>query len=569
LLAIFGVFAFYTACEQVVIPKADTDFVAVTGISGELEQAIAGTPLVLTGAVEPKDATYKTIVWSVKSTANTAGASIIGTNKLNTTTPGSVTVTATIANGLAQGTAYTQNFTIEVLPAGSHIPVKGISGVPKIAAVGLPLDLAGTVEPANAANKTIVWSVTDAGTTGAAIAPGTNTLNAFSEGTVTVTATIANGETETTPYTQDFTIKTVAPFTNTGDIAGDIAAYLASNVVENVSPIPLFMALELSETNWNAILTAINSAGKLVALDLSACTASAASEGGGLRSSGTFDPQSSVNTGKARIVSLALPLPATGIVEGNSSIATFRHFTALEAVSGAGVTSIGKTVFSDCYALTGISFPLAASIGDYAFSGCSALASASFPAAVTIGKSAFYNCLALDTVSFPLAVTIGDYAFSGCTALTGVSFQAAASIGGSAFFGCSALDNVSFPQAVSIGGEAFSGCTALTSVSFQAAASIGGSAFRACTALASVTLGATPPELGTAIFGSSAAAQTVTVMIPASASTGYGVSAGFDFDNESTADSWGMAFKGKGWSGGTGYGSGTVNRNITLVFQSY
>jgi hypothetical protein len=90
------------------------------------------------------------------------------------------------------------------------VAVTDITGVRTTAAVGVPLPLTGTVAPANATNKTIVWSVKDPGSTGAAISG--NTLTVTTEGgNATVTATINNGRGLGFPYTKDFTI-TVGPF---------------------------------------------------------------------------------------------------------------------------------------------------------------------------------------------------------------------------------------------------------------------------------------------------------------------------------------------------------------------
>jgi formylglycine-generating enzyme required for sulfatase activity len=69
------------------------------------------------------------------------------------------------------------------------------------------LTLTGTVKPAKAANKTIVWTVKDVGTTGASV--NGNTLSTTGIGTVVVTATIAGGLAEGTAYTQDFSIDIV------------------------------------------------------------------------------------------------------------------------------------------------------------------------------------------------------------------------------------------------------------------------------------------------------------------------------------------------------------------------
>ena len=72
--------------------------------------------------------------------------------------------------------------------ADQFIPVTGVTGVPTLARVGVPLTFTGTVIPFNATNNTISWSVKDAGTTGASISG--NTMTATGAGTVTVTATI-------------------------------------------------------------------------------------------------------------------------------------------------------------------------------------------------------------------------------------------------------------------------------------------------------------------------------------------------------------------------------------------
>jgi formylglycine-generating enzyme required for sulfatase activity len=87
---------------------------------------------------------------------------------------------------------------------GPFVPVSGISGVPDAATVGQDLDLAGIVEPTAATNRTIAWSVNNAGTTGAAIAG--STLTTTGEGTLVVTARIAGGLTDSADYEQNFQI---------------------------------------------------------------------------------------------------------------------------------------------------------------------------------------------------------------------------------------------------------------------------------------------------------------------------------------------------------------------------
>ena len=174
--------------------------VSVTSITGVPTTATAGTSLALTGTVNPSNATNKAITWSVVS-SGTTGATING-NTLNATAAGTVTIRATITNGKAIGSNYTQDFTITVNAA--HVPVTSITGVPTTMTAGTPLALTSTVNPSNATNKTIAWSVVSAGTTGTTI--NGNTLNATAAGTVTIRATIANGKAVGSNYTQDFNI---------------------------------------------------------------------------------------------------------------------------------------------------------------------------------------------------------------------------------------------------------------------------------------------------------------------------------------------------------------------------
>jgi uncharacterized repeat protein (TIGR02543 family) len=93
----------------------NSERVAVTNISGVPAAATAGTPLTLTGAVAPSNATNKTITWSVKN-AKATGATISGST-FKATAAGTATVTATIVNGASASANYKQDFTITVAAA--------------------------------------------------------------------------------------------------------------------------------------------------------------------------------------------------------------------------------------------------------------------------------------------------------------------------------------------------------------------------------------------------------------------------------------------------------------------
>jgi hypothetical protein len=89
-------------------------------------------------------------------------------------------------------------------PDPFFVPVIGINGVPETGTAGIPLVLTGTVNPGFASNSDIVWSVQQAGNTGAVLSG--NTLNTQSGGTVLIRAIVFNGKAEGRDYVQDFVI---------------------------------------------------------------------------------------------------------------------------------------------------------------------------------------------------------------------------------------------------------------------------------------------------------------------------------------------------------------------------
>ena len=94
------------------------------------------------------------------------------------------------------------------LSGENFVAVSSITNVATTATVGTPLTLTGTVNPSNATNKNIKWSVANAGTTGANVT--NNILTAAAAGTVKVRATIEEGAAEGINYTEEFDI-TVNP----------------------------------------------------------------------------------------------------------------------------------------------------------------------------------------------------------------------------------------------------------------------------------------------------------------------------------------------------------------------
>ena len=85
-------------------------FIEVTDITDVTLTVVAGVETILTGTVIPENAKNKTIAWSVKNAGETE-AVITGGSKLKTGKPGNLAVTASIANGTANGN-FTKDFDI-------------------------------------------------------------------------------------------------------------------------------------------------------------------------------------------------------------------------------------------------------------------------------------------------------------------------------------------------------------------------------------------------------------------------------------------------------------------------
>jgi hypothetical protein len=253
---------------------------------------------------------------------------------------------------------------------------------------------------------------------------------------------------------------------NLGSLATLLGNYNGGYYAYN--PVPVTASLQLTQANWEAILTALESSGKYADLDLSACTRSTASDGSGLWSDGTFEP-GEYNNGMEYIVSLILPTAATSIGDPDEFYwPAWGRFPSLVSVKGVNIETIGNCAFAGCEALETLEtadFPAAQSIGASAFDGCTALESVYLPVAQSISKDAFGYCTNLQTVNLPAAQSIGNIAFGYCTALQTVDLPAAQSIGYASFAYCTNLQTVYLPASLtSIDGNPFAGCTNLTTI---------------------------------------------------------------------------------------------------------
>ena len=188
-----------------------------------------------------------------------------------------------------------------------------------------------------------------------------------------------------------------------------------------------------------------------------------------------------------------------------TAIGNYAFYDALGNVKMASVTipstvtTIGKSAFSRCNALTSFIIPgTVTTIGDGAFGYCTGLTSVTIEEGVTcIEGSAFYGCSELTSVTIPNSViAIGDGAFSDCTKITSVTIpDNITEIGAYLFSGCYSLSMINIPSSVtSIGNIAFKDCVNLTSIMIpKNVTTIGAQAFYNCSALTSVSVDIATP----------------------------------------------------------------------------
>jgi hypothetical protein len=408
------------ATASFTINKADPAVTWPTGLTATYGQTLANITLPGSGTSTPAG----TFTWTTPTTsvgavgARTHSMTFTPADTANYNTITSPTVSVNV--GLRLVTAVTGG-------SGGTATINDSNGATGVVVYDLT-SVTVAVNKTNA-NDRIQWTASqNAGSFANATAASTTYTPPASPttGTITLTATL-------TPF------------------ESEIAALLASQ------PAPVTLTLDIAlgtmtatDSGWQKLLTVIETAGKEVILDLSACTMIGT----------TFNPVSSVATGKDKIVSITLPNAATGITAGAFNLPTFANFTSLQSVSGANITSVSNYAFQNLTSLKNVNFPKLTSIVAAAFLGCTSLELTSLPAGITsIGDSAFEGCTNLALTELPAGIT---------------------TIGVQSFFNCTNLALTSLPAGLtSIGGQAFRGCTSLTQVTI---------------------LATTPPTLGTYVF---------------------------------------------------------------------
>jgi hypothetical protein len=581
-LAILGLL--FAACGDPEGGSTGGNTVSVTGVTlnkTALSLAV-GQEETLTPTVTPPDATNKAVSWSSSDTSKATVANGV----VKAVAIGTAIITVTTADG-----GKTVECTVTVTPVLASITVTTPPTKTAYRA-GEALDLTGLVVTATYSDDTteIVTITTEDITGFDSTQPGEQTLTITYRGKIAtfkvtviavskieittpptktayragetldltglvVTATYSDDTTEIVTITieditgfnntqvgeQELTITysgtiitftvTVRPFT----AISEISEYLNGQTVQTGTiddPIILPIQLDLGDmpqagSGWNELLDIIADVDQFVSLNLSTCTMTGTE----------FNPGYHIETGKNKIVSIALPDMAENIWSGASASSyAFMHFSELKSFSGKNITYIGWYAFYDLEKLEMTTLPASITyIDEGAFSGCTGITQITLPANLTfIGRIAFYNCHNLADISLPASVRFDDNPFVQCYSfnsftVTGtgplkaiengkalvwdntelISYPMASgnitlpegitSIGNYTFYGCE-LTQISLPEGLtSIGNSAFNG-SRLAQIDFpESLSSIGDIAF-SYTSLKQVTLPANTVTIGSGAF---------------------------------------------------------------------
>ena len=126
--------------------------------------------------------------------------------------------------------------------------VADVTNVPTTATAHNPLLLTATVTPSTATNQTIIWSVVDAGATGATIS-GSNSFTATDEGMATVKATIKDGIYAGVDFEKEFYV-VVSKANLTGAVSISGTATFGGTLTANTSGLALTPSIPLGALSY-------------------------------------------------------------------------------------------------------------------------------------------------------------------------------------------------------------------------------------------------------------------------------------------------------------------------------
>ncbi len=256
--------------------------ITLTGAGGATLITTLGGTLQLSTAILPSNATDQTVTWSI---LNVTGQATISTAGLVTAIDnGTVTARATANDGSGIYGELVITISNQVIPV-TNITVTGAGGSATINTDNGTLQLDAAIEPSNATDQTVTWSVVNG--TGQASISSTGLVTAINNGTVTARATANDGSGVygTLLITISNQVVPVAGITVTGEGGATIINTKGGTLQLNVEIIPSD-ATNKSIT-WSLIngtgQASINSTGIVTAISNGTVTARAtANDGSGV-----------------------------------------------------------------------------------------------------------------------------------------------------------------------------------------------------------------------------------------------------------------------------------------------
>jgi uncharacterized protein YjdB len=162
--------------------------IIVSGAGGITSINTDNGTLQLTALALPSNASNKTVTWSISSGAEFA--SVGSTGLLKAVKNGTVIIKATANDGSNVSGNLTVNITNQIIPI-EKITLIGRGGDNTIPEINGTLQLGAEIQPADATNKTLIWSIIKG--TGEATITSSGIVTAVMSGTVTAKATASDG----------------------------------------------------------------------------------------------------------------------------------------------------------------------------------------------------------------------------------------------------------------------------------------------------------------------------------------------------------------------------------------
>lgn len=394
--------------------------------------------------------------------------------------------------------------------------------------------LTATVLPAEATDKSVAWSTSDAAV---ATVSSAGVVTAVAAGSATITVTTTDGgkkascSVTVTPAHIDVSSVAIEP--------AELKVELTKTATLTATVLPADASdPSVSWSSSDPSVATVSAEGVVTGVALGATTVTVKTNEGGKTATCTVTVVERTDIIRYRTFDgkpltpnsySTIGMPVWNTYEDGWGVMTFDH----------SLTTLGNRIFYNCNLLQEMILPATVTgVGEECFRGCTSLESITLPSSLTtVGAEAFYNCYSLKKIDFPgTLASVGTGAFSRCSSLAAFTSSQASSDGrcllldGSLVaFAPAGLTEYTLPSDVTaIEASAMKYCAELQSLTIPTSVTaIGEYAFLNCSALTVVTLPATTPPALADKNAFDGTASLLRIYVPASAVSAY-----------KTADGW-------------------------------